>query len=70
MNKKEQRRIARELCCTYRVRLLDNIKHFPKQWNGCHVRALLALMVKDDADRLCVKRADRELRADLNRLPC
>ena len=41
--------------------MLENVPHFPQEWNGLHVRAILALGADLKKQPDCVKRAAREV---------
>ena len=55
MEHEELERIVNEYCDGMRETLLKNLKHFEADWDGCHVRALGAMIAHNPTAR--VKRA-------------
>ena len=65
MTRREQKRIVRELTENYRQRLMKAVGRFPPTWDGRHIRALLAHLVKGELEFDCVKKADREMKRSM-----
>lgn len=52
MTRNDQERIVREYCATLQDRLLRQVKHFPEEWDGFHVRALVLQGVEETPGQL------------------
>lgn len=60
--KKDKRRIARELMKSYGEKLKEVCDKMPPQYNGRHIRAVLAMIVDDKSE--CVRIARNEIKKD------
>ena len=60
MDRKNQKRIVRELCKSLKEHMLKAVETFPVDFNGLHVRALLREYASNDKSEIN-KRAAREL---------
>ena len=65
MTKKDQQRIAREFCSSFRERMMGLVGLFPANWDGMHVRALAQLLVEHNLPDIGAARRDIR-RSDLN----
>ena len=63
MRQRELKRIVNEYCDSLKRQLRKNIKHFPKDWNGLHVRALGALIAENRHPS--VKKALRQITSSM-----
>jgi len=63
LTEKDRKRIVTEFCDGLKERLIKNVTSpaWPKEWNGCHIRAIAVRIVSENASFPCVKRAERQI---------